>query len=186
MRFLKNKIARSLEHIQSLSNSGNSSPESQEKPLESVESKRTTRRATAVSKQQPETKEKKGYTTSERARATKDLLKNYGKAICSFAISELAHPYLLPIVEKERVELKGFTEFVFNIKENIDSITTFRAVLLVEESDSREVKAHKKMFAAMGEVFIKYFSVNWIEPQVYFAKNRKSKKSQKEQNCKNL
>jgi len=160
MRFLKNKIAKALNFIQNLPSSGNSLPEKPKEIKKTSESKRPTKRA--LPKPQPVIKEKVGYSTPERARATKNLLKNYGKAICSFAISELAHPYLLPIIEKEKVEMKDFSEFVFNIKENIDSIQTFRAVLLINESDSREVKAYKKMFAAMGEVFIKYFSVNWI------------------------
>ena len=100
--------------------------------------------------------------TSEKIRSTKNVVKNYGKAICSFAISELAIIYLEPMIQKEGVSIEDFVDFVQNIKETIDSIQTFRAVLMISDDDSAFVKAFKRIFVLIGEVFIKYFSVNWI------------------------
>jgi len=107
-------------------------------------------------------KRSQGEGGSEKVRATKNVVKNYGKAICSFATSEIARPYLLPICHKENIQVEDFIQYVMNHKEAIDSIKTLRAILLVEEEDSEEVKAYKRTFAAIGEAFIKYFSVNWI------------------------
>jgi len=107
-------------------------------------------------------KRSQGDGGAEKVRATKNVVKNYGKAICSFATSEIARPYLLPIVHKENIQAEDFIQYVTNHKEAIDSIKTLRAILLIEEDDSDEVKAYKRTFAAIGEAFIKYFSVNWI------------------------
>jgi len=103
------------------------------------------------------------YVTSERDRATKNIVKNYGKAICSFACSEIGKPYLETVLEKHNIKQhKEFLTYISKVKESIDSIQSFRSLLLVREDDPADVVAFKKAFAAIGEVFIKYFSVNWI------------------------
>jgi len=102
------------------------------------------------------------FVTSERDRSTKNIVKNYGKAICSFGCSDIAKPYLEPILEKEKVQQKQFQEFISKVKESIDSIQSFRALLLIRDDDTSDVVAFKRVFASIGEIFIKYFSVNWI------------------------
>jgi len=107
--------------------------------------------------------ERKGglYRTPESSRAVKNVAKNYGRAICSFASSDLAKPYLTNLAMKEGVGLDDFVNYVKNMKEKIDGLFRFRSLLL-KESGNSDHKAYKKMFQMISEIFIKYFSVNWI------------------------
>ena len=100
--------------------------------------------------------------SKEDARSTKTVVKNYGKAIASFAISNIAVLYLTPIVKEEKITLDEFTEYIGAAKETIEGIDTFRALLLVKSDDSSKLTAYKRVFGKIAEVFIKYFSVNWI------------------------
>jgi len=104
------------------------------------------------------------YVTSERDRSTKNIVKNYGKAICSFACSDIGKPYLQSVLEKNKIQQKQkeFIAYICKVKESIDSIQSFRSLLLITENDPEDMIAYKKAFAAIGEIFIKYFSVNWI------------------------
>jgi len=161
MRFLKNKIAKAQEALE-------------QRFLEAARIKEKMIIQTPIIEQsiskevKEETQPKKRrrieglYFTSEKARSTKNVVKNYGKAICSFAVSDLALPYLNPIIMNENVKLEDFVHFVSSIKETIESIQSFRTVLLESEDDKEEIKAFRRIFASIGEVFIKYFSVNWI------------------------
>lgn len=88
---------------------------------------------------------------------------NYGKAIASFAISPLALPYLHPLLSKEGiVTLSQFQQFALHAKGRIGGFCSLRSALLTEEGDNEKTSACKRIFQAIGEVFIKYFSVNWI------------------------
>ena len=71
--------------------------------------------------------------TKQYIRATKTVVKNYGKAIASFAASYMATPYLTPLVEKYAVDLKEFTDYMVTVKETIEGIDTFRALLLIND-----------------------------------------------------
>jgi len=100
--------------------------------------------------------------TSEASRATKNISKNYGRAICSFALSPLALPYLGKILEEEGVSLEDFINYIKEIKGTIDGLLHFRSIILVNKNDGPEVIRAKRAFVGVSEVFIKYFSVNWI------------------------
>jgi len=99
---------------------------------------------------------------NENYRATKNIPKNYGKAITSFSTSELATPYLDPILRREGLTNEQFMDYMKLAKESIQGIDTFRAFLLIDRNDSSLLIAKKRAFQAIGIVFIKYFSVNWI------------------------
>jgi hypothetical protein len=100
--------------------------------------------------------------TSLVSRTTKNIVKNYGQAICKFTSSPLALPYLNEFLKRENVDLKGFIAFISKSKSSIDGIQHFRSVLLPKKNDSKLITSYKKMFQDISEVFIKYFSVNWI------------------------
>ena len=97
---------------------------------------------------------------------TKNIVTNFGKAIATFALSGLALPYVQPILEKteleESIEVEDVVNFVQSQKSNINSIAGFRALLLIQETDSKKIVSCKKCFQMVAETFIKYFSVNWI------------------------
>jgi len=96
----------------------------------------------------------------------KNIVTNFGKAIATFAMSELALPYLTLELEKEGFEnlIKPdeFVEFVKSSKGKINSIEGLRSLILIEENDSPKAVAFKKCFQTLAEIFIKFFSVNWI------------------------
>ena len=96
-------------------------------------------------------------------RATKNIVVNFGKAIASFAASSLAFPYLADLIEKENITSADFTQFINKSKSKIGGIDSFRNLLLInEDCDAPKLQACKRVFAGIAEIFIKYFSVNWI------------------------
>lgn len=94
--------------------------------------------------------------------AMKNIVLNYGKAIGSFAVSHMAIPYLEESLEKFNITLAKFREFVNQQKAKIGGICSLRTLLLANKDDGEHVIACKKVFGQIAEVFIKYFSVNWI------------------------
>ena len=52
----------------------------------------------------------------------KNVVKNYGKAMCSFAASKIAEMYLTPLVKKEKVVMKEFVEWIQNNKEGVEEL----------------------------------------------------------------
>jgi hypothetical protein len=96
------------------------------------------------------------------ANSAKNIVKNFGRAMVTFAISSLAFPYIQKMVKDEKIEYKEFKDFLFLRKENIDGISSLRNLLLVEEYDDNKISSIKRIFQYAAEVFIKYFSVNWI------------------------
>lgn len=93
----------------------------------------------------------------------KNVAINYGKSIASFAASPLALPYLEALLPKHpHLTLTAFQYFAIQGKSKIGGISSLRSLLLVDEKDNEKVAACKRVFQALGEVFIKYFSVNWI------------------------
>jgi len=95
-------------------------------------------------------------------RCLKNAAKNFGRAICNFVLSELSEDYLVPLVTEYGVEKKKFKNFIKDKKDNLDGIESFRELLLVHDRDTKATSSYKKIFQKLGEIFIKYFSVNWI------------------------
>ena len=100
--------------------------------------------------------------SSESYRATKNIVKNYGRAISAFALSKLAAPYLDKVLENEGLTIQQFTRYITQIRGKIDGLTHFRSTILIAQDDNSDIAANKRAFIAISEVFIKYFSVNWI------------------------
>mgnify|MGYP006976757834 FL=1 len=92
----------------------------------------------------------------------KNVVKNYGRAISSFACSRLSIPYLNNIQRELSFNLQSFLTYASNLKNTIQSIPSFRDAILIEENDTVEMKTNKLVFQKIAEIFIKYFSVNWI------------------------
>lgn len=92
----------------------------------------------------------------------KNVVKNYGKAMCSFAYSEICMPYLNGFANEEKSTVKGFTDWIQTKKESVDSIESLRWLLLPSEQEDPTIAGYKKMFQKTSEVFLKYYCVNWI------------------------
>jgi len=106
--------------------------------------------------------EEKLDNSKKRRYCTKNIVTNYGKAISSFALSHLALPYLQPRLDKSIITSGEFYNFILKGREAIKSIQTFRTLLFIEEGDDAKYAECKRVFQYICEVFIKYFSVNWI------------------------
>jgi len=162
MRFLKNKIflasqrknsecSTILSPLSSQASSDIFSSASQDAPPQKQRSRKSASQA----------KNTRGRPISE-AKATKTVVKNYGKAIASFSTSEIAEPYLLPLINHEECNYDDFIKYISIAKESIEGIDTLRGLLLVRPEDDPTKAAYKRVFQGIAEIFIKYFSVNWI------------------------
>lgn len=108
------------------------------------------------SKVSPDLKSAKGATSA------KNIIKNYGRALQNFAISNMVVPYIVPLLAQEKVTLKDFRRFFYSKKKQVRSIAGLRNLLLANVNDDHETAAFKRVFQTISIIFIKYFSVNWI------------------------
>ena len=96
---------------------------------------------------------------------SKNIVKNYGKALCSFASSNVATPYLENIVEKNNYSRVKVVDFMASIKlkkEKVNSIESLRKLLVPEAGDKEEELTYKRIFQQISIIFLKYFAANWI------------------------
>lgn len=172
MRFLKNKIRLANEALQRRLSDTEEIPNLDDSPLvsedggflgkgESSEDGVSPDLQIVVEKPRHK-KRKAGKKKPRKPSSTKNLMINYGKAICTFAVSQLAIPYLEPLLKQENVTLQDFVDFINNSKKTIGGIKSFKTLILNDENDDDNVKAYKRVFRSISIVFIKYFSVNWI------------------------
>jgi len=153
MRFLKRKVVLL--------------PLSDEENNETINDIQTDKPATKQSIQPfKETKIQKEVATLYEPKKTftssKNIVKNYGRALTNFALSKTAIPYLTPILQREVIELKEFREFISSRKDKINCIVKLRELLLVRREDTTKIAAMRRVFQKICEIFIKFFSVNWI------------------------
>lgn len=93
----------------------------------------------------------------------KNVMKNYSRAFIIFALSQMVLPYLMPLLQQQKLELSTFKEFVKSQKKAANCIKGLRdGLLLVMNNDSDQVIVMKKVFQKMCVVFLKFFCVNWI------------------------
>ncbi len=114
----------------------------------------------AASKQQ--NKVSASMQAKKSANSAKNIVKNFARAMVIFGISKLALPYISWKLNELKLDLKEFQQYLFQRKENMDGISSLRALLLVDSSDCPQTAAIKIAFQYTAEIFIKYFSVNWI------------------------
>jgi len=109
--------------------------------------------------------ESKGeFLNSNSVRGTK-IVRNYAKALCSFAYSDMALGYLQTIILKQydnKVDTDGFRKYIKEKKGNTASISSLRGLLMETNHDSDKERIFKQIFAEISIIFIKFFSVNWI------------------------
>jgi hypothetical protein len=126
----------------------------QEKPIRSNSSKKAKLTEAQMSASILDAKKK--------ANSSKNIVKNYGRTMVTFAISSMALPYISNKLKEENLQFKDFKDYLFLRKETMDGISSLRALLLVTDDDDETVASIKRVFRHSSEVFIKFFSVNWI------------------------
>jgi hypothetical protein len=96
------------------------------------------------------------------ALVTKNLVKNFGRAIANFAASSLAMPYIPESTFKSEEERDRFIDYCLAKRDEIQTIESFKDAYWADDNDEEEMKVFKKTFQRLAEVFMRYFSVNWI------------------------
>lgn len=169
MRFLKNKIQKAKEalHNKLTANSPSLSNKTLKLSSSTVKLEETQQSSpfSPIISPKETTKNTRKTANGESKKttsSTKNITINYGKAIASFATSHLAIFYLEPYLITEGVTLSEFVGYINKAKDTIGGIHSFRSLLLIENKDEPKVMVYKKLFRMLSEVFIKYFSVNWI------------------------
>ena len=93
------------------------------------------------------------------------VVRNYAKALCTFACSEMAVSYVERIISQGfegRVNIQDFQNFISQKKDKTLSITSLRGLLMIGKEDNDIERIYKQIFSEISVVFIKFFSVNWI------------------------
>ena len=93
------------------------------------------------------------------------VVRNYAKALCSFASSAIAIPYIQKLLEQDieaKTIIEDFQNYIAQKKDKTISIVSLRGLLMITGKDSPIEKLYKEIFMETSVVFIKFFSVNWI------------------------
>eukprot|EP00330_Aristerostoma_sp_ATCC50986_P006148 CAMPEP_0114592912 /NCGR_PEP_ID=MMETSP0125-20121206/14616_1 /TAXON_ID=485358 ORGANISM="Aristerostoma sp., Strain ATCC 50986" /NCGR_SAMPLE_ID=MMETSP0125 /ASSEMBLY_ACC=CAM_ASM_000245 /LENGTH=221 /DNA_ID=CAMNT_0001791785 /DNA_START=32 /DNA_END=697 /DNA_ORIENTATION=+ len=95
---------------------------------------------------------------------SKNIVRNYSKAICRFILSPVSDEYMCDIIKKDNLQVnaKTFKDYIKLQRKSLDCIPALKKLLIVEEYDDIEMAHTKKLFVEMALIFIKYFSVKWI------------------------
>jgi len=168
MRFLKTKIARAEALLNQQQDQAQPRLDSSDVPQneQSTDQRNTRPKRKSAEESQSRMRSQRlnslANSSADDLRSTKNIAKNFGKAICNFSLSSVAAPYLEKILAKEKITVEYFKNFINYAKQKIDGLFSFRSVLMPAENESPAQIAVKNAFKQISEVFIKYFSVNWI------------------------
>lgn len=100
--------------------------------------------------------------TFKKPSSSNNIIKNYSRALTNFALSKVGRPYLNLMLQEAGIDFKFFSRFVRKNRQKINCIQSLRNKLLILENDPEKIIACKQTFQKISEVFLKYFSVNWI------------------------
>lgn len=151
MRFLKTKIQLAQEALQRQQQNALSDSQSLSSPI--LSPPRAKRACSMYSE---------NILASTFTKPTKNMIINYGKAIFSFAMSDLANEYIERYFRQESIHLPSFHEYLLQLKPMISGYKNFEGFFIIKETDNSQVVLYKKVLKKLGEIFMKYFSVNWI------------------------
>jgi len=91
-----------------------------------------------------------------------NIVKNYSRAFTNFSLSSLALPHLKPELLKYDLSYDDFNTYIIKNKPKINCIKNLRGALFIKSNDNDKMKALKEVFQKMCQVFLKYYSVNWL------------------------
>jgi len=157
MRYLKSKVNRSLQNAHYRSDTPSSLSDLYSLNEEITKFAPFKQGSNEKTKGLQEPKDQK-----KEYQSNKNVLKNYARAMMNFALSNLATSYLEEINKEENIDIKDFRAYIIEQKEAITSIKNLRGLLLVNQEDSTEEAAFKRLFQKVSMIFVKFFSVRWI------------------------
>jgi len=91
-----------------------------------------------------------------------NIIKNYGRAMTNFAMSNMAKQYLMPITNQLNITLKDFQDYIERKKKSANCIKQLRNMLPVGDDPRDPDLNFKKAFQKICVVFLKFFCVNWL------------------------
>jgi len=154
MRYLKQKIARSIELKNLKLDKANPVLYPQESSLQELTPKKHSK------KLDPKSPCKRG--PSPKKVPCENIIKNYGRAMTNFALSPLAVPFLETILPKSGSEISAFTSFILKKKKSANCIKKLREMLPSQVNQGAPNHTEKLAFQELCVVFLKFFSVNWL------------------------
>jgi len=158
MRFLKNKVSKALQRLQ-----GTKTLRQQEvKQSYNEPSPVSTSRVTRSSPANSQTKSALASPSTKHTKTSKNLVKNYGRAMAAFALLPISKKHLDKLLKEKNLTPEEFKDFMEKHKDSINGISTLRSLILVERNDSEKLILCKKVFQEISIIFIKFYSVNWI------------------------
>ena len=158
MRFLKNKIAKAQATSPETDIEVKIEESAEEQTSEKSEQEWVPRHGKRGAKSFIE----QNSSPKRRSISCDNIIKNYGRALTTFALSKIAEPYLIRIGDKYDIKLKAFKRFVKLRKKGANCIRKIRDMLPMScyENDANFV--YKKTFQEISIIFLKFFCVNWL------------------------
>ena len=101
-------------------------------------------------------------TNAKKLLSSKNIMKNYARALANFTLSDIAQPYVCLSTQEHDVPKADFDRFVSKDKHELNCIQNLRNKLLISASNTDGEKKCKRVFQSICEIFLKSFSVNWI------------------------
>lgn len=157
MRFLKNKIAQSRK-TEKPADPEPSPPDARAK-LSPVKPQENSTRTLRTRPQNLNFSE--SQTSSRGATSSLNIIKNYSRAMTNFAVSDVARPYLIKIMDSKGVKVEDFLNFIEERKQSVNCIKKLREMLPSDE-EGDALEDMKTVFQDICILFLKMFSVNWI------------------------
>jgi len=99
---------------------------------------------------------------SKPPKLNRKIVKNFGKAIASFACSDKALKIIEKTIRYQSSSREKFINFVYDHKECIEGNRRFKQLLTVDEDDTRDIKENKILFKKMANIFMKSYVHQWI------------------------
>jgi len=97
-------------------------------------------------------------------KSTKNIIKNYARAICYFVVSKDADKYLDRVIVEENIVVSkaSLVKYFSAVKDMIDNIEKFKSLLTISNKNSNEENARNTVFKELAQIFIKFFATQWI------------------------
>ena len=91
-----------------------------------------------------------------------EIVQDYCQAFIEFSLSKMALAYLQNLLETEPLSLEEFVQIVRLHKGEVKSLKVLKRYLIEKERDSAQMRAWKRVFRGICQVFLNNFCVNWI------------------------
>lgn len=93
---------------------------------------------------------------------TRKIVKNFGKAIASFACCDKALLIVNKLIKNNPQKKDSFKNFVYDHKEFIEGNRRLMQLLTITSEDDKDTKRNKSIFKLLAEIFMKRYVQQWL------------------------